>query len=606
MVAAVEKAIADERHLVVAAGTGTGKSLAYLVPAVLSGRRVVVATATKALQDQLAAKDVPLVAAGLRPFSFSVLKGRANYLCLQRLAESRSAGRQATFDDDTKVTSRVSAEVRRLVDWAGTTKSGDRAELGFEPEARLRASFSVGADECPGAHRCPFGEDCFAERARREAGAAEVVAVNHDLLCADLASEGGVLPEHDVLVVDEAHALEETATESLGVSIGPGGFRAVAGAARAAGITARRVDDLTEVADRLEQELSARDGGRLSHPLDWQLAGLLDLGRTRLEGIESDLAGQAERRDDADRQPALRAALAAGRLRAGLDRLSAFGREDVVWIEGGRRPQVRVAPIDVAPILAERLFATRTVVLTSATVAPGLAARLGATGVEELDVGSPFDYRNNALLYCAADLPDRRSDKAEAAIHEEIAALIGAAGGRTLALFTSCAAMTRAADALGSVIGHPLLVQGDLTKPALLGRFTEDPATCLFATMSFWQGVDVPGSTLSLVVIDRIPFPRPDDPLLSAWRERAGKAAFAVIDLPRAATLLAQGAGRLIRSRDDRGVVAVLDPRLANASYRQVLLRALPPMRRTRSRQEAESFLRELSRSAGEKQSAGQ
>ena len=274
----------------------------------------------------------------------------------------------------------------------------------------------------------------------------------------------------------------------------------------------------------------------------------------------------------------------------------------MAWVEEGRRPQLRIAPIDVAPLLSERLFATRTVVLTSATITPGLARRLGAPvgGVDEIDVGSPFDYPANALLYCAAHLPDRRSPAAEAAIHEELAALIGAAGGRTLALFTSHGAMTRAAAALRGVIPFTLLVQGELAKPALVSRFAKEHAACLFATMGFWQGVDVPGETLSLVVIDRIPFPRPDDPLIEARRERAGRAAFLMIDVPRAATMLAQGAGRLIRSASDRGVVAVLDPRLATASYRWALVRALPPMRRTKDRKEVEAFLGALAGAASQ------
>ena len=602
MVVAVEAAIAGDRHLSAAAGTGTGKSLAYLVPAVLSGKRVVIATATKALQDQLAAKDVPLVQQGLRGFSFAVLKGRSNYLCVQRLVESRTAGDQGVLGEDGASSGRHADDVKAVLDWAAKTRTGDRAELEIEPDPRVWASFSVGADECPGAQRCPSGESCFAERAKTEASGADVVAVNHHLLCADMASEGAVLPDHDVVVVDEAHALEDTATDSLGAAVGAGRIRGIAAACRAAAAPPRPVDDLIEVAERLESELAAHVGKRLTQPLPPELAGILELARTRLERLESELAGADARRGakETDRQPQLRAALGAGRLRADLDRLAALREEDVAWVEEGRRPQLRIAPIDVAPLLSERLFATRTVVLTSATITSGLARRLGAPvgGVDEIDVGSPFDYPANALLYCAAHLPDRRSPAAEAAIHEELAALIGAAGGRTLALFTSHGAMTRAAAALRGVIPFTLLVQGELAKPALVSRFAQEHAACLFATMGFWQGVDVPGETLSLVVIDRIPFPRPDDPLIEARRERAGRAAFLMIDVPRAATMLAQGAGRLIRSASDRGVVAVLDPRLATASYRWALVRALPPMRRTKDRKEVEAFLGTLAGAA--------
>jgi ATP-dependent DNA helicase DinG len=255
-----------------------------------------------------------------------------------------------------------------------------------------------------------------------------------------------------------------------------------------------------------------------------------------------------------------------------------------------------VAPIDVAPTLEEQVFSKLPVILTSATVPLGLAVRLGADPgqVDELDVGSPFAYEQNALLYCAAHLPDRRKPEAEAAIVEEVAALITAAGGRTLALFTSRAAMQRVADAVRSIVSCPVIAQGEQSKAALIDTFTSQPETCLFATMGFWQGVDVPGPTLALVVIDRIPFARPDDPLAAARRDRAGDAAFRLIDLPRAAGLLAQGAGRLVRTADDRGVVAVLDSRLATASYRWDLVRALPPMRRTKVRAEAEELLRAI------------
>ena len=603
MAGAIAAAIASGRHLSVAAGTGTGKSLAYVVPAVLSGKHVVVATATKALQDQLAAKDIPLVRAGLRRFTSTVLKGRSNYLCLQRLNESRLAGVQGSLEGDDRATGKRAEEVRRIFEWAETTATGDRAELDAEPDQRLWATFSVTADECPGAFRCPSGAECFAERARAEATAADIVVVNQHLLGADLASDGAVLPEHDVLIVDEAHALEDIVTESLGVSIGAGRLRSVAGAARVAlggPRAAAEVDDLAGMAERLEETLLACPEERLAGPPAGDLGEVLALCRARLERVESQLGaalGPGDGRDLADAaQPAMRAMLAAGRLRTDIDRLASSDDDDVAWVDQGTRPALRVAPIEVAPVLAERLFARQTVVLTSATIPPGLAVHLGAPPdeLDVLDVGSPFAFDEHALLYCAAHLPDRRRDDAEQAIHAELARLIEAAQGRTLALFTSLGAMSRAADALRGRLAFPLLVQGEHGKATLLARFATEPAACLFATMGFWQGVDVPGSTLSLVVIDRIPFPRPDDPLIAARRERAGRDAFATIDLPRAATLLAQGVGRLIRTASDRGVVAVLDSRLATANYRWQLIRALPPMKRTKDRRVAEAFLAAL------------
>jgi ATP-dependent DNA helicase DinG len=611
MADAVARAIASRRHLSVAAGTGTGKSLAYLVPAVLSGRHVVVATATKALQDQLATKDIPLVGEGLRPFSSAVLKGRANYLCVQRLAEARLAGTQGVLGGEDPAPGERAAQVRRVFEWAESTETGDRAELETEPDQRLWSTLSVTSDECPGAFRCPSGVGCFAERARAEAAAADVVVVNLHLLGADVASDGAVLPEHDVLVVDEAHALEEIVTESLGVSIGAGRLRAVAAAARAVagpGRTAASgaVDDLAGLGERLEEALARSPGERLVGGPAGELGEVVALARARLERLEAVLGllvGSGDSREAGDdAQPAMRAMLAAGRLRTDIDRLVACGDDDVAWVEQGSRPALRVAPIDVAPTLSERLFARRTVILTSATIPPGLGVHLGAPpgGIDVVDVGSPFAFREHAVLYCAAHLPDRRAPAAEGAIHDELASLIAAAGGRTLALFTSSGAMTRAARALRGRLAFPLLVQGELGKAALLARFRAEPAACLFATMGFWQGVDVPGSTLSLVVIDRIPFPRPDDPLIAARRERAGREAFATIDLPRAATLLAQGVGRLIRTASDRGVAAVLDSRLATASYRWQLIQALPPMRRTKDRRVAEEFLRSLAAGPGQ------
>jgi len=605
MADAVAAAIASRRHLQVAAGTGTGKSLAYLVPAVLSGKHVVVATATKALQDQLANKDIPLVTAGLRRFSSTVLKGRSNYLCVQRWNESRLAGAQGLLGEDDRASGARREGAQRVFAWAEATATGDRAELVAEPDEKLWSSLSVTAEECPGAFRCPSGGECFAERARATAMVADVVVVNLHLLGADIASDGAILPEHEVLVVDEAHALEDTVTESLGASIAGGRLRSVAAAARVAIGAASRarsqvVDDLDDLAARLGEALTARAGERIVGVLGGDLGEVVGAVSSRLARLEAALsalvgAGDGEHGAVAS-QPAMRAMLAAGRLRSDIDRLVQGDDDDVAWIDQGTRPALRVAPIDVAPILAERLFARRTVVLTSATISPGLGVHLGAApgGIDEVDVGSPFAFDEHALLYCAAHLPDRRRADAEEAIHEELVALIEAAQGRTLALFTSLGAMRRAVTACRPRLTFPLLVQGDLSKAALIARFSDEPAACLFATMGFWQGVDVPGSTLSLVVIDRIPFPRPDDPLIAARRDRAGRAAFTTIDLPRAATLLAQGVGRLIRSASDRGVVAVLDSRLATANYRWQLIRALPPMRRTKERRVAEAFLRAL------------
>jgi len=615
MAEAVGRAIAGGTHLQVRAGTGTGKSLGYIVPAVLSGTRVVVATATKALQDQLAKKDLPLVAGALgRRFSFAVLKGRSNYLCVQRVREAAATGTQGELGDAAGpgAIGALGEQAAAVLEWARETDTGDRAELELEPDPRVWASLSVTSEECPGAFRCPSGSDCFAEAARARAAAADVVVVNLHLLGADLASGGAVLPEHGALVVDEAHELEEVLTSSLGIRITAGRLRSLALTARAALTSGGRsvsrtagndlAEDLLAAAEQFDAALAGRAGERLRPGIGGDLGSVLELVSGRLERLSSELlrtsgaGGDAPSSDGEAAQRATRAALAVGHAREDLARVAALGEDQVAWVDGGPRPALELAPIDVAPVLAEQVFSQRSVVLTSATLPAGLAARLGAdpARTEVLDVGSPFDYETHALLYCAAHLPDRRRPEAEAAIAEELVALIEAAGGRALALFTSRAAMERAAVAVAGSVGHPILVQGERPKAVLVEEFAAEPAACLFATMGFWQGVDVPGATLSLVVIDRLPFARPDDPLAAARRDRAGPDAFRTVDLPRAASLLAQGAGRLVRGAHDRGVVAVLDSRLATASYRWELVRALPPMRRTRERCVAEAFLRTI------------
>lgn len=642
MADAVAEAIASKHHLVVQAGTGTGKSLAYLVPVALSGRRVVVATATKALQDQLAAKDLPQVAAALDDeLTFALLKGRSNYLCRQRVSEMGHQGQQLAWsqasDDGTSAgqpsfdPNRLADQVRALLQWADKTTTGDRAELDFEPNPRAWAMVSTTARECPGAFRCPSGRDCCAEDARAKAAEADVIVVNTHLYGAHLASGGAVLPPHDVVVFDEAHELEDVMTDSLGVEIGPGRFRALAASAR----THLTADDeeradvaegLAEVADRLHDALvplagqrlpslsvsatTARhdepDGTSTADGTDTSALGpILDLGSGRVARLVSALR-KAEREAGEDEATAERAArdrvlLAAGHLAEDLARLAAVGQDQVVWVDGGsRNPVLRVSPIDVGPLLASGLWSDVDAILTSATVPLGLAERLGlpAERTDTLDVGSPFDYREHAILYVASTLPDRRRPEAEPALFDELATLIEAAGGRTLALFTSWRAMQAAADALAGRLDVPILTQSDLPKPALVEAFASDEATCLFATMGFWQGVDVPGRTLSLVVIDRIPFPRPDDPILQARKELAGPGAFSAVDLPRAGTLLAQGVGRLIRSSGDRGVVAVLDSRLATASYRSALLARVPPMKRSVTQSEVVAFLQAIAADA--------
>jgi ATP-dependent DNA helicase DinG len=591
MAEAVADAMLNRHHLVVQAGTGTGKSLAYLVPALVLGEKCVVSTATKALQDQLAGKDLPFLAAHLGvDVDFSVLKGRSNYLCVQRATETGGgANDQMDLDDvDQDSLGNFAKEVVRILEWARETPTGDRAELPFEPRPRVWSGLSVSAMECPGALRCPSGEGCFAEQARQRAERAAVVVVNTHLYGAHLASGGHVLPEHDVVVFDEAHELEDIAAASLGIELGSGRLRALARTAQ--GIVRERgpIDDLHAAADLMDRTIDPLRGRRLDGDDD-NFSTMVSVTVERLTRLTSAVRDAA----DGDARKA-RALQAAGHLAGDLGIIRSVPDTDVMWVEGtAHSPVVRVAPIDVGARLADALWNNVTSILTSATIPPGLANRLGIDDdkVKTLDVGSPFDYSHQALLYCAAHLPDPRNPAYEAAMHDELEFLIRAAGGRTLALFTSWRAMGAAAEALRPRLPFDILTQSDLPKPALVDRFARTESSCLFATMGFWQGVDVPGPSLTMVAIDRLPFPRPDEPLMQARRDRAGPAAFRVVDLPRAATLLAQGAGRLVRASTDRGVVAVLDPRLAGATYRWELVRALPPMRRTRHRSEVEAFL---------------
>lgn len=594
MAAAVAEAISGQRHLLAQAGTGTGKSWAYLVPAILSGGRTVVATATKALQDQLANKDLPFLAEHLdRPITYAVLKGRSNYACRQRLREVSGEG-QLALDG---LAERASAtELATLKLWAATSLTGDRAELPAEPSAAAWAAISVSAQECPGARKCPSGDACFAEAARRQAAEADVVVVNLHLLGLDLATDGAILPPHDLVVVDEAHQLEDIVSDTCGLELSAGRFLNLARSVRAILDDPAVVDDV-ETSGNLLAAVLADHADRRLRSLPPEVADALVLIRSRLDRVSAAVRALPDDGPEDVKARKDRAVQLAGHLAGDVALAQAVPETSVSWVEGPASfPRLRVAPLDVAELLRARLWDAGPTVLTSATLPVGLGDRLGLRPAEHeaLDVGSPFDYQTHGLLYCAAHLPDPRSAAFDPAVHAELEALIGAAGGRTLALFTSYRAMDAAVEALRGKLPGPLLSQRDLPKPALVAAFTEDESASLFATMGFWQGIDVPGRTLSLVTIDRLPFPRPDEPLLQARREQARAEAFRTIDLPRAAMLLAQGAGRLIRSATDRGVVAVFDPRLATSkAYRWTLIEALPPLPRTKDRARAEAFLRD-------------
>jgi len=624
MAEAVQHAIEAGEHLAVQAGTGTGKSLAYLVPAVrhavTTDSTVVVATATIALQRQLVDRDLPRLVTALKPVlgqepAFAILKGRRNYLCLHRQNGGVAEDPQdALFDPaDAGPASPLGRQVKRLHEWAEQTTTGDRDELvPGVPEAAWR-QVSVSAQECIGQHRCRFGSRCFAERAREEAAKAHIVVTNHALLAIDATSGLDVLPEHAMVIIDEAHDLVDRVTSA---TTGELSAPAVEAAARRsvrlidteAGGSADVADGLRQAATALGLDLGDTRAGRMDVLSD-ALAATLGSVREAAGACAGAIRARAQEfEDDPPRAAACRMALSSldELHRTAVRILEVFDaqipdRREVVWLdqpfaEDARRPPtLRVAPLEVGPILRDRLFAERPVVLTSATLALGgsfnpLATQWGLPSADSaadadlawsgIDVGSPFDHPRSGILYLARHLPPPGRDRLPEAYLTELEELIEAAGGRTLGLFSSMRAAKEAAGALRDRISHPLLCQGDDVTAQLVRQFSEDEPTCLFGTLSLWQGVDVPGRSLQLVVIDRIPFPRPDDPLASA-RQRAvaarGGNGFMTVAAAHAALLLAQGAGRLLRTTTDRGVVAVLDPRLVTARYGDFLRASLPP-----------------------------
>nr|WP_305801110.1 ATP-dependent DNA helicase [Mycobacterium sp. PS03-16] len=626
MARAVARAFDSGEHLAVQAGTGTGKSLAYLVPAiahaVAAEEPVVVSTATIALQRQLVDRDLPRLADALtgvlprRP-EFALLKGRGNYLCLNKV--HGGAGAPDGPDDrpqeelfDAVAATALGRDVARLTAWASDTETGDRDELKPGVPERSWRQVSVSARECIGVSRCPYGTDCFAEKAREKAGHVDVVVTNHALLAIDAISDAAVLPEHHLVVVDEAHELADRVT-----SVATGELTATA-----LGVAHRRAARLVdaELADRFEAATATLASaihdaapGRIDR-LDDELATYLTALRDAADRVRSAIdTAPTDSKAAAARTEAVTALTDVSDTASRI--VDSFvpaipDRTDVVWLDqegqpGSARAVLRVAPLSVAGLLRTRLFDHTTTVLTSATLTVGgtfdsmaRAWGLAETTWRGLDVGSPFEHAKSGILYVAAHLPPPGRDGTGSAEQlDEIEALITAAGGRTLGLFSSMRAAKATAEVMRGRLDTPVLCQGEDTTAALVARFADDPETSLFGTLSLWQGVDVPGPSLSLVLIDRIPFPRPDDPLLTA-RQRAvtahGGNGFMAVAASHAALLLAQGAGRLLRRVDDRGVVAVLDSRMATARYGGYLRASLPPFWATTDRDRVRAALERL------------
>ena len=580
LAAAVARALADGDHLIAEAGTGTGKSLAYLLPALESGRRVVVSTATKTLQEQLLRKDVLVAAAALgREVRVAVLKGRQNYLCRRNLHGFGLLG-GALFPR-----AEDAAAFEAMRPWIDSTETGDRAELEIEPSDTLWSEIAVGADRCVG-RRCPFLGVCFSEDARARAAEADLVIVNHALYFADLGvrerTDGiGVLPEHDAVVFDEAHRLEEVAATWLGGRVSgaalPRLARDVDRVCREAfvPVPARALDRVERAGLALLEAVCPPSGRRrLREPP-------LEHGRPLREGLVELAHALVGRSEDFDAL-ARRALELAEALDACLD---SDGLDRVAWAEPDA---ICWAPVDVSRELKERLWdAGPAAVLVSATMTVEgdfgfVRDRLGLGGARELALLSPFDFAEQALLYLPASLPDPRQPDALARVADEVVSLCEISQGRALVLTSSYRALRAIAEDVCDRLPYLVLVQGDAPRERLLERFRQEVTSVLIATATFWQGVDVPGEALSLLVIDKLPFSAPEDPLVEARCERIaaeGGDWFDGYALPSAVLQLRQGFGRLVRSRGDRGVVAILDPRLRTRGYGRAFLDSLPACR---------------------------
>ena len=634
MVREVVRSVADGAHLLVQAGTGTGKSLGYLVPAMVhavqTGDRVVVSTATLALQRQVLAKDAPVAAdaveqvTGTRP-EVALLKGWQNYLCRHRLdgGYPQDEDESALFGVGDAIAqpaaghgadASLGEQVVRLREWAARTDTGDRDDLVPGVSQRAWAQVSVSRAECLG-QSCPLKAECFPELARANASRADLVVTNHAMLGVVVAGNPGVLPDHQVLIVDEAHELADRIRSQGTIAL------SAAAVARTAA-TARKhasilVSELESAGQSLQLALAELPDGRLEAPLPAALHDALVVLGGAARQVASDVRDRA-RALGRDRSGEAAGGLAIARTAVGdlvdaLDRMtseSVAQKRDVAWIErprmGAEPPRLLLAPIEVAGSVAGHLLNGRTSVMTSATLALGesfdpMARALGLSLAEQpwrgIDVESPFDYPRQGILYVAAHLPRPGAGISEAAL-DEMLALVEASGGGMLGLFSSKRAAQEAAEVLRGATDLSVYAQGDDQLPTLVQAFADDEAACLVGTLSLWQGVDVPGRTCRLVVIDRIPFPRPDDPVAQARTDAvvaAGGNGFMSVAATHAALLLAQGAGRLIRRSQDRGVVAVLDSRLRTARYGGFLTRSMPALWPTTKPDVVRAALRRLS-----------
>ena len=625
MAEAVANALSDRHHLLVQAGTGTGKSLAYLVPALVHGKKVLVATATLALQRQLVERDLPKIKAALdkelnRDISFAIYKGVGNYICLQKM-------NNAPNDPEAQAVLEVSAlegDAKRLRAWAQSANAtGDRDDAP-DVDRRVWSANSVSGRECMGADECPSGSKCFAALAKAKAQTADIVVTNHTLLAIEIVDSHPILPERDAIVLDEAHEFMDRTTQAVTEEI------TAARVARAANMARKHLpgkasDALYKASEKFSKALGEYADDLKSDPTK---AGRLEKLPSTLEAplraikeavasVTALISADAQIIDPNSMAERARVKGALNEVSQTATKLLKPGHTHVLWFEP-TYSTLYLAPLAVSDVLRGNLLTQTPVIATSATLTVGksfdaIAKNIGfviggknedeveddeersekkgvmdPANLQILDVGSPFDFANQGMLYLPKDLPEPGRDGPSREALTELGELIQAAGGRTLALFSSWRGVEAADEHLRDVLAElklPIITQrrGDSVGP-LVDKFAKDEKSILLGTISLWQGIDVPGPACTLVVIDRIPFPRPDEPVLSARAaeaDAAGGSGFMQISLPRAALLLAQGTGRLIRSLDDKGVVAILDSRIVNKRYGSILLNSMPPFWRT-------------------------